>query len=99
MWFTPDAEVVHHGGVSIRQAPWRWVVRSHRGMYRYYATRRSRLLRPLLAAVFATRALVKAGAMALGPARYDRGQRAATTATLPTVAAGAGACDGDQGAK
>ncbi len=99
VWFTPDAEVVHHGGVSIRQAPWRWIVRSHRGMYRYFATRRTRLLRPLLAAVFATRALVKAGAMALGPARYDRGQRAAATATLPTVAAGAGACDGDQGVK
>jgi N-acetylglucosaminyl-diphospho-decaprenol L-rhamnosyltransferase len=77
VWFTPDAEVVHHGGVSIRQAPWRWIVRSHRGMYRYFATRRSRMLRPLLVTVFTARALIKAGAMALGPARYDRGQRAA----------------------
>jgi N-acetylglucosaminyl-diphospho-decaprenol L-rhamnosyltransferase len=77
VWFTPDAEVVHHGGLSIRQAPWRWIVRSHRGMYRYFATRRSRLFRPLLVTVFAARALIKAAAMALGPARYDRGQRAA----------------------
>jgi N-acetylglucosaminyl-diphospho-decaprenol L-rhamnosyltransferase len=76
VWFTPDAEVVHHGGVSIRQAPWRWIVRSHRGMYRYFATRRSRMLRPLLMALFAARALIKGGAMALGPARYDRGQGA-----------------------
>jgi N-acetylglucosaminyl-diphospho-decaprenol L-rhamnosyltransferase len=77
VWFTPDAEVVHHGGVSIRQAPWRWIVRSHRGMYRYFATRRSRLLRPLLVTAFTARALIKAAAMALGPARYDRGQRGA----------------------
>ena len=73
VWFTPDAEVVHHGGVSIRQAPWRWIVRSHRGMYRYFATRRSRPVRPLLAAAFAARALIKGAAMALGPGRYERG--------------------------
>jgi GT2 family glycosyltransferase len=73
VWFTPEAEVVHHGGVSIRQAPWRWITRSHRGMYRYFATRRPAVLRPPLAALFATRALVKAAAMAFGLARYERG--------------------------
>ncbi len=76
VWFTPDADVVHHGGASIRQVPWRWIVRSHRGMYRYFATRRTPALRPLLAAAFTARGLVKAGAMALGPARYERGQGA-----------------------
>jgi N-acetylglucosaminyl-diphospho-decaprenol L-rhamnosyltransferase len=78
VWFTPDAEVVHYGGVSIRQAPWRWITRSHRGMYRYFATRRSPVLRPPLAVLFTARALVKAAAMAIGPARYERGHGART---------------------
>jgi len=39
IWFTPAAEVVHIGGTSIRQVPFRWIVRSHRGMYRYFVKR------------------------------------------------------------
>jgi GT2 family glycosyltransferase len=74
VWFTPVAEVVHLGGASIRQVPWRWIARSHRGMYRYFATRSSPAVRPLLAALFTGRALLKAGATALGPASYARGQ-------------------------
>jgi N-acetylglucosaminyl-diphospho-decaprenol L-rhamnosyltransferase len=74
VWFTPHAEVVHLGGASIRQAPWRWIARSHRGMYRYFATRSSPAIRPVLATIIAARALAKAGAAALGPASYARGQ-------------------------
>jgi N-acetylglucosaminyl-diphospho-decaprenol L-rhamnosyltransferase len=34
VWFSPEAAVVHLGGVSLRQAQTAWVVRSHRGMFR-----------------------------------------------------------------
>jgi GT2 family glycosyltransferase len=77
IWFTPRAEVVHAGGASIRQAPWRWIARSHRGMYRYFAARTSPTLRPLLAAAVTARGFVKAGAAALGPGSYARGQGSA----------------------
>jgi GT2 family glycosyltransferase len=79
VWFTPKAEVVHLGGASIRQVPFRWIVRSHRGMYRYFAKRSSPPLRPLLAAAFGARALAKAAGVALGPASYARGQGRART--------------------
>lgn len=59
VWFCPDARVVHLGGVSLRQAQTAWVLRSHRGMYRYFAKRRPVGWRPWLAAAFAVRALVK----------------------------------------
>jgi GT2 family glycosyltransferase len=72
VWFCPEAEVRHVGGASIRQAQLRWVMRSHRGMYRYFAKRRPLALRPLLAMAIGARALVKAAAVAAGPARYDR---------------------------
>jgi hypothetical protein len=65
--------VTHLGGMSIRQVPFRWVARSHRGMYRYFAKRTSPLLRPLLAAALGTRAVVKAVAAMVGPGSYDRG--------------------------
>jgi hypothetical protein len=48
-------------------------------MYRYFATRRSPVLRPALAVLFAARALAKAAAMTIGPGRYERGQRARST--------------------
>jgi GT2 family glycosyltransferase len=60
VWFTPDACVTHLLGGSTRQAAplWRvWTV--HRGMYRYYRKRLSPLLSPLLATVFAGRAVLK----------------------------------------
>jgi N-acetylglucosaminyl-diphospho-decaprenol L-rhamnosyltransferase len=76
VWFTPDAEVVHLGGASIRQARLRWIVRSHRGMYRYFAKRTSPPNRPLLAAAFGARAVAKVVASALGVASYERGQQA-----------------------
>jgi GT2 family glycosyltransferase len=74
VWFTPDAEVVHLGGASIRQVPLRWIYRSHRGMYRYFAKRTAAPLRPLLAAVFGVRATTKAISSVFGPGSYDRGQ-------------------------
>lgn len=59
IWFTPAAEVVHLGGVSIRQATRRWIVASNRGMYRYFAARSAAYVRPLLALAFGGRAALK----------------------------------------
>ncbi len=73
IWFTPSAEVVHLGGVSIRQAPLRWIVRSHQGIYRYF-TDRHPLWRPWLAPLLAARATVKLAA-ALVSDIYERGYR------------------------
>ena len=72
VWFCPDAEVIHAGGVSIRQARARWIVWSHRGMYLYFARRRP-ALRPVLAATIAARATAK---LALLVAPFDVYERA-----------------------
>ncbi len=73
VWFTPEAEVVHLGGTSIRQVPLRWIVNSHRGMYRYFAKRTSLVLRPFLAAIVAARGLMKVVALLVGKrADYER---------------------------
>ena len=76
IWLCPAADVVHLGGTSIRQVPFRWVVSSHRGMYRYFARRRPAYWRPALALVIGTRAAVKLAATAAGMAMYERGHRA-----------------------
>jgi N-acetylglucosaminyl-diphospho-decaprenol L-rhamnosyltransferase len=75
IWFTPAAEVVHLGGASIRQAPIRWIVGSHRGMYRYFAKRGGVARRPLLALLVAARGLAKAIGVIAGAATYDRSHR------------------------
>ena len=75
VWFCPDAEVIHLGGVSIRQVPVRWIVSSHRGMYRYWAKRRPVWWRPLLGAAFGSRAMVKLALHRAGLATYERGHR------------------------
>ena len=59
VWFTPRAEVVHLGGASLRQVPFRWITHSHLGMYRYFAMRRPRWHRPFLAAAIAARGVAK----------------------------------------
>ncbi|HWE55695.1 MAG TPA: glycosyltransferase family 2 protein [Acidimicrobiales bacterium] len=69
-WLAPDAEVVHLGGDSIRQVPWRWVVSQHRGMYLYFADRSRPVWRPLLAVAFASRAAGKMAALAAGLPMY-----------------------------
>jgi N-acetylglucosaminyl-diphospho-decaprenol L-rhamnosyltransferase len=71
VWFCPAAEVVHTGGVSIRQAQARWVVWSHRGMYLYFARRRP-ALRPVLAATIAVRAAAKLALLAAPIDVYGR---------------------------
>jgi hypothetical protein len=75
IWFSPAARVVHLGGGSIRKAQVRWVLRQHRGMYRYFAKRRALALRPLLAGLFAARAAIKVVGLAVGPSRYERSHR------------------------
>jgi N-acetylglucosaminyl-diphospho-decaprenol L-rhamnosyltransferase len=71
VWFCPAAQVIHGGGVSIRQARARWVVWSHRGMYLYFARRRP-ALRPLLAAAVAARAAAKLALLASPLDLYER---------------------------
>ena len=78
VWLCPAAEVVHLGGASIRQVPFRWVVSSHRGMYRYFAKRRPAYWRPVLAVLIGGRAVVKLAATAAGAAMYERGHRGPT---------------------
>ena len=75
VWFCPEAEVLHLGGVSIRQVPLRWIVSSHRGMYRYWAKRRPLWWRPLLGTAFGARALAKVALHRTGLATYERGHR------------------------
>lgn len=75
IWLCPGANVVHLGGASIRQVPFRWVIWSHRGMYRYFAKRRPASWRPALAAVIAVRGLVKMTATAAGAPLYERAHR------------------------
>ncbi len=59
IWFCPAAEVVHIGGTSLAKARVRWVIWSHRGMYRYFAARRPLPIRPLLLLAIGARGLVK----------------------------------------
>jgi hypothetical protein len=75
VWLCPAAEVVHLGGASIRQVPFRWIVSSHRGMYRYFAKRRPPYWRPGLAMVIGARAVIKLAATAVGVAMYERAHR------------------------
>lgn len=71
-WFVPEAEAVHVGGVSLRQAPTRWIIETHRSMYRYFAKRSSPLVRPVLAVLFALRCGCKLAAQCAGATDYDR---------------------------
>jgi GT2 family glycosyltransferase len=72
IWFDPAAEVVHLGGASTGRAPsTRWVVATHRGMYRYFANRRPRRA-PLLAVMFSLRALVKLAVIRAGVPMHRR---------------------------
>ncbi len=70
IWFTPAAEVVHFGGTSRRQVPFRSVVSQHRGMYLYFSDRGPRARKPFLALAFTTRAAVKLLLTALGVPLY-----------------------------
>ncbi|HEY1740511.1 MAG TPA: glycosyltransferase family 2 protein [Acidimicrobiia bacterium] len=72
IWFCPQAEVVHLGGVSLRQVKYRWVVSSHRGMYRYFRKRMPRAARPFVASAIATRAAAKLAVSAVDRRVYDR---------------------------
>jgi GT2 family glycosyltransferase len=75
IWIAPEAEVLHLGGTSIRQVPVRWVASQHLGMYLYFSTRMPAALKPLVAALFASRAVLKIGLMALGLPMYRWGHR------------------------
>jgi len=75
VWFSPDAEAIHLGGTSIRQVPYRWIVSSHRGMYRYFAGRTALAFRPVLAMIVSARAALKVVAAAAGAGMYERAFR------------------------
>jgi GT2 family glycosyltransferase len=72
IWYCPQAEVVHVGGVSLRQVKYRWIFFSHRGMYRYFAPRAPRAVRPLLAAAIGLRAATKMAIATVDARIYDR---------------------------
>jgi hypothetical protein len=72
IWYCPQAEVVHVGGVSLRQVKYRWIFFSHRGMYRYFAPRAPRAARPLLAAAIGLRAATKMAVATVDVRIYDR---------------------------
>jgi GT2 family glycosyltransferase len=36
IWFTPNAQVVHHYGQSIKQVKVKMILSSHRGLYRFW---------------------------------------------------------------
>jgi GT2 family glycosyltransferase len=66
IWFCPQAQAVHLGGVSVRQVKWRWERWSHLSMYRYFR-KHSRIPAAVLAPTIAVRLAVKvAWAMARG---------------------------------
>ena len=66
VWLAPEAVVRHAGGASISGAGLRWVVDTHLGMYRYFASRVPVPARVPLALVVGLRGLVKAAAGAAG---------------------------------
>jgi N-acetylglucosaminyl-diphospho-decaprenol L-rhamnosyltransferase len=72
VWFSPDAVATHIGGVTISQVPYRWIVSSHLGMYRYFRTRLPAAARPLLACAFLVRAAAKLVGRAGRLRRYER---------------------------
>src|SRR6266540_1158951 len=74
VWFCPDAVVTHKGGTSVRQAPFRWIVSSHRGMYRYFSPRVSGWARPALGTAIGLRAPLKLAATTVGGLHYERAQ-------------------------
>jgi GT2 family glycosyltransferase len=75
IWLSPKAEVVHLGGVSIRQVQTRWIISSHRGMYRYFRSRRPRFARPLIAVAIAARAAVKLIGSKVEVTGYEQGHQ------------------------
>jgi N-acetylglucosaminyl-diphospho-decaprenol L-rhamnosyltransferase len=83
VWFAPAAVIEHAGGASVKQAPYRWIVSSHRGMYRYFRRRQPAAMIPLSAVVIGARAGVKIGAEALGRHLYDRAHRRARIDRTP----------------
>jgi N-acetylglucosaminyl-diphospho-decaprenol L-rhamnosyltransferase len=77
VWFTPTARMQHAGGSSIRQVPLRWIVSSHRGMFRYFRTRVPRRAVPLVLLTIALRAAVKAATYGIGRTHYESARRRA----------------------
>jgi GT2 family glycosyltransferase len=74
--FCPRARVVHQAGGSTEKASRRrWVIETHRGMYRYFANRNRAWQRPGLAALFGARALIKLAAIEAGIPMYELAQR------------------------
>lgn len=72
IWFTPKARVIHLGSRSISKARFRSVVRTHRGMYLYFADRMHPVVRPLLAIALVVRTMLKFVAMTLRRGYFSR---------------------------
>jgi N-acetylglucosaminyl-diphospho-decaprenol L-rhamnosyltransferase len=79
IWFCPAAGVVHAGGASTGKAPpIRWVLKTHRGMHRYFRNRRP-ALGPALSLAFALRAGLKGAAVLGGVPMHELARRAQRT--------------------
>ena len=83
IWFDPAATVVHVGGASVTQVPYRWVIQSHRGMYLYFAARISPLWRLPLAVAVSGRAAAKLIGVAIGRPLYERAHSVARPQPAP----------------
>jgi GT2 family glycosyltransferase len=70
VWLSSHANVVHMGGASIRQVPFRAVASQHRGMYLYFSDRHAAIWKPLLVGVFTLRAAAKMAATGVGIPLY-----------------------------
>jgi GT2 family glycosyltransferase len=63
IYYTPAAQVIHYGGQSINQMPWKKIIELHRGLvdfneyYDYFG--KSRLLKLLVRAAVGARCLLK----------------------------------------
>lgn len=86
VWLAPGALVRHAGGASISRAGLRWVLESHRGMYRYFAPGLPRAARAPLALIVGLRALIKAAAGAAGLPLYRWAQRRPRPTGIATTA-------------
>jgi hypothetical protein len=64
VWFCPSGVGVHRGGATVDRLPWRRIVWSQRGAYRYFKLH-SRIPAPVLVAIFGARTLMKFGVHAL----------------------------------
>jgi hypothetical protein len=76
--------VIHLGGTSRRQVPFRSIRSQHKGMYLYFSDRHTAAWRPFLALAFTLRAAIKMALTAVGVPFYSWGHRDRRDTPRPT---------------